>query len=358
MAQNNVILISLLPPPYGGIAQWTSKLVELSPKYEINFRVVNEATKKERKHFGEKTKRNFFAEIIRTIRIRKDLKRALRETDESYIVHCNIPSLKFSMIRELLNLNLIKKYRRKYIIHFHSTTANNVDTSFKKKLLKKFLIKADRIILLNQQSFDFCSSIYKNDKMMILPNFISLGDTDGNHYINKSINNILYVGMVTPEKGADDIIEVAKFFPNISFNIIGQISDEIKNHRSNKNLNNVHLLGIMNKIQINEYYKKADLFLFLSRFKSEGFSVALCEAMGMGVPCIVTDWAANKDMVLMDCPNVIVKSNDISSLEKSIKALDDYELRSKLSKANYDKVMANYTEEVVINKLKEVYNSL
>lgn len=358
MEKSNAILIGLLPPPYGGIASWSKKTLEIAPNYGINYVFVNESNQTSRKHFGDNTKRNIFSDIKRAFRIRKDLKKALKSTDESYVVHCNIPSLKYSMIRELSNLKLIKKYNRKYIIHFRSTVANNVQTKKQKKLVEKLLKRADKILLLNKQSYDFCYDIFPNNKMEILPNYVDATETDPNHLINDSIKKILYVGMATLEKGVDDIIDVSTRFPSITFEIIGRVSEEIKQYCENKCLPNVSFLGQMDKKDIMSYYKKADMFLFLSRFKSEGFSNALCEAMGMGLPCIVTDWAANRDMVFSDYEEVIVKPHDIDSLEKSIKFFENKEIRTKISQSNYKKVIDEYSDRVVLKRIKSIYDSI
>ncbi len=358
MSHKNVILISLLPPPYGGIAQWTKKLLELAPKYDINFKLVDETNYNERKSFGDHTKRNIFDDLKRTRRIHKDLKKTLKETDENYVVHCCIPSLKFSMIRELYNLKLIKKFKRKYIIHFRSTVSNNVTTNFEKKLLKKILQGADKILLLNQASYDFCNTLYPNIKMEILPNFVDSSESDANHIINKEIKNILYVGMVTPEKGVDDIIEVAKFFPDKSFNLVGRVSNQIEEYYKKNHSNNISFLGPMDKEKIFNYYKNADLFLFLSRFKSEGFSNALCEAMAMGLPCIVTDWAANKEMVIGSSEKAIVESRNVESLKNAINYFESEKVRKYASRVNYLKATQEYSEDVIINRLASIYKLL
>lgn len=354
----NVILLSLLPPPYGGIAQWTKRMLSLAPSYGIDYRFVDESNKSERKHFGDNTSRNIFADIKRAIRIKKDLKKALKETDDSYCVHCCIPSLKFSMLRELSNLKLIKRYKRKYIIHFRSTVSNNVDTKQKRRILKKLLKKSDRIILLNKKSFDFCYEVYPNDKMVILPNFVDESEISKKTNIADEIHNVLYTGMITPEKGIDDIIDVAARFPNITFNLIGRVSEEIKTYFSNHRSDNVHFLGQMDKNKIIPYYENADLFLFLSRFKSEGFSNSLCEAMAKGLPCIVTDWAANKDMVYNGIPETIVEPHNIDSLEKSIKVLKNKSIRTECSSFNYNRVVHEYSDKVIIEKIKGIYKNL
>jgi len=53
---------------------------------------------------------------------------------------------------------------------------------------------------------------------------------------------------------------------------------------------NVKLLGEHGRETIEKELKDADLFIFLTNFRGEGFSNALAEAMAHSLPCIVSDW--------------------------------------------------------------------
>lgn len=355
METKNVILISLLPPPYGGIAQWTKKVLSIGPNYGINYRFVNESARKDRKHFGDRTKRNIFSDFKRALTIRKQLKKVLKETDKSYVVHCCIPSLKFSMLREYWNLKLIKKYKRKYILHLRSTVSQNVESKSSLKILKKILKKSDKVILLNQKSLEFCGQFCEKSKLCIIPNFLDKEELKEKKNHRDNIQQVLYVGMGTLEKGVDDILEVSKRFPSITFNIVGRISEEVKTICEKGSFPNVVFAGALPKDEISSYYENADLFLFLSRFKSEGFSNALCEAMGNGLPCIVTDWAANEEMVKNSDYDCIVKPHDIDNLEEKIKLFNNKLIRESVSKFNFEKVVSNYTEQIIMNQLRETY---
>ena len=93
------------------------------------------------------------------------------------------------------------------------------------------------------------------------------------------------------------MLEVAKSFPSISFRFVGNAPDNIISYANDNNINNAFFVGVKPKEEVKKEMQDADVFMFLTYFYGEGFSNALAEAMAAGLPCIVTDWAANKDMI-------------------------------------------------------------
>lgn len=84
--------------------------------------------------------------------------------------------------------------------------------------------------------------------------------------------------------------------------------------------------------------------MFLTYFPGEGFSNALCEAMAAGLPCIVTDWAANADMI-ENKGGVVIPIKDYKSVTNALDTITDPELRRQMSAFNIKKVKDIYVEE-------------
>ncbi|MEH6949461.1 glycosyltransferase family 4 protein, partial [Bacillus sp. JJ634] len=127
----------------------------------------------------------------------------------------------------------------------------------------------------------------------LVTNFID--DTfilDRDKGINTEIQKILFVGHVQVTKGVKEIIQVASCLPKIEFILAGPIASEIKKLNIPKN---VILKGVVSPEEVRELLGDADVFLFPTY--SEGFSIALLEAMAMGVPIITTPVGANADMI-------------------------------------------------------------
>ena len=173
------------------------------------------------------------------------------------------------------------------------------------------------------------------------------------HVIREKIRKVLYVGGVIEEKGCLDIFEVAKHCPDIEFTLIGK--SNLICIKESKKYKNVILAGTMKHDDIIKEMKEADVFMFLSYFRGEGFSNALVEAMAAGLPCIVSDWAANSDMIENKGGVVVPIKKPIYVLE-ALKKMVSKNIRESYSKFNINKVKNCYSEQVVISQYVECYN--
>lgn len=349
-----VLLISHYPPPAGGIATWTKRILSigLPDGWEIDH--VNSNTINGRDPF-ENTNRNIKDEYIRSKNIWKKEKDFLKNDKDIKVVHTNIPCTVFGMIRETVTGIIAKKYKKKFILHCHCTVPNVVNTGFKRFVFKIFSKLCDGIIVLNRQSYDFVKGFNEKLVVEIIPNFVMKEETNINKpkIIRNEIKKVLFVGGVTPEKGCDTIILAAKSIPNIEFNLVGAVSDEIKKMPKT---NNVVLHGVQNSDYVKNQLDDNDVFLFLSRYFGEGFSCALTEAMAAGLPCIVTDWAANADMIDYGKGGIIIDQQAPNQLIEAINQLADASKRKELSDFNVKRVKENYIESIVLKKYTDFYD--
>ena len=216
--------------------------------------------------------------------------------------------------------------------------------------------RSDLIIALNNQSRNYLAK-KTNTSIRVIPNFIEESEIDNSRIINQTISKVLYVGGVVEDKGVLDFIQVAKAFPDIEFRIVGDGDDSIKEFAKENHIDNVVFTGPQKREDVKKELLDADVFLFLTYFYGEGFSNALCEAMAAGLPCIVTDWAANKDMI-GEKGGIVVGVKDVESAIKALNVMKDRDVRCKMSEANIQKVRTSYTDCVVLNQYVDAYESL
>ena len=79
--------------------------------------------------------------------------------------------------------------------------------------------------------------------------------------------------------------------------------------------------------------------------------------MARGLPVITTDVGANKDM-LEDNGGVIVPVNDSDAIDVAIQQMSDKNLRKQMSRFNVEKVERNYTIDIVMQRLTDLYKSI
>lgn len=350
---NKVVLLAPTPPPAGGIAGWTIRMMNANLKNEWGVEVVDEKLLGNTETFGEGSKRHIRDEIVRTIRIWRNLKSKLNDNNVK-IVHSCIPSTTLAMIREYVCALITHKRRKKFIIHFRCTTGNTTKGKIGRFVLKRLCRVADHVIVLNTPSYEHIRNIC-NTSVEIIPNFVEENEIIGHRIINKEVKTALYVGGVIPEKGCEIICQVAREFPGIKFRMVGRADQSIID--ISKEIKNVVLTGPKGKDQVREELENADLFLFLSCFRGEGFSNALVEAMAYGLPCVVSDWAANADMI-GGAGGVVVPIDNITETIEAINNELDYQIRQVQSTANIAKVKRCYSSNVVLDKYVDCYERI
>lgn len=359
MEKNNVILMAPLPPPAGGIGRWTQRFLKLSNQYGINCLLVNETLIGKRKVFGNKNRINPFNELKRTLGIWNQLRKSIKKVNEnSFVVHCCIPAFRNSLLREIHSARIVKRKKGKFVIHFRSTVPNSIKGKFDIFLLKKMLKICDQCIVLNEKSFEYISSLTSKEKISLIPNFVDEKETIAIKNVAKDLKKVIYVGGVIEEKGCDTIINVAKEFPDLVFNLVGNPSEQIIRLASKQK--NVVLLGEQPTNTIISLLDDSDVFMFLSRFEGEGFSNAVIEAMGRGLPCIVTDWAANKEQIgdMANKYNLCVPILDCSAVIMALRTLHSFDIRKEVSLYNINRVATHYNNEIIIKQYIRIYDTL
>lgn len=349
-----VLLISHYPPPAGGIASWTKRVLELGLPNGWGIAHINLNTINGRDPF-QNTKIKFKDEYIRCMRIWKKEIRFLKTDKEITVVHTCIPCTAFGMMREIITGTIAKLYGKKFILHCRCTVPNVVNKKYKRAIFRILGWLCDGIMVLNQKSYDF---VAENSKAytQIIPNFISKDELiKTEKTFAEKVKNIVYVGGVTKEKGCDTIIEVANMMPDKMFHLVGIESQEIT---SMSHGDNVVFYGNQNKPFIKEKLKECDIFLFLSRYWGEGFSNALAEAMGAGLPCVVTDWAANADMI-EEKGGKVIPQQDAAALYGAIKYYDaNPDELERASAWNIEKVCKSYIDDVILDKYTRFYEQV
>ena len=329
----NVVLVSPFPPPAGGIALWAVRYLKYCPNFGINCSHVNTAYEGQ-VVFGDSKKIGYFKQFKRAKNIWKNVTNKIRENNAE-ILHICIPATFKSILRELITVKKGNKLGVKTIIHFRSTVSQSASSFLGKVLLKKICKIVDGIIVLNNYSYEYVSKYCEKEKISIIPNFIDGEEIVEQFNVKEKIKTISYVGGVVEEKGCKLLIEFAKNHQDIEFNLIGSSSEKIRDSASE--LNNVRLINEQPKEIVKEYLKNSDVFMFLSKYKMEGFSNALLEAMATGLPCIATKWASNELQLGDYSDKVTINIDSLEELESAFKFLLSQENRNSVSKYNLER---------------------
>lgn len=172
---------------------------------------------------------------------------------------------------------------------------------------------------------------------------------------------ILSVGQFIYRKGYDILMNACKNSDkNIGVYIVGgKPTDEYIQMKKNMELDNVHFVDFMQKGQLSEYYKAADLFVLPTR--EDIWGLVINEAVAYGLPVISTDkCVAAVELNRHKCIGEVIPSENADALCSSIERMLNNSDKSILAKNAID-VANEYTMEnsayVHYKIFEEIFNN-
>ncbi len=195
-------------------------------------------------------------------------------------------------------------------------------------------------------------------KIAVIPNAVSLIDQQ-NRSFDKEKLQLLFVGRFAFNKGINILMEAISqlntegYKDLLHFNIVGKgpLYDE---YIQKYNFPNVTFVGFADDETLAKQYRENDLFVFPTLF--EGMPTVVLEAMVTGMPIVVTDTGATRELV--DSSNgFVVETNNVRAFKWGIQSFYQLnnEKRTAQSNASYNKVKAKFTWKHVAEKHLELF---
>ena len=269
------------------------------------------------------------------------------------VVHIhNIGPGMFTPLLKLMGLRVCMTY--------HSPNYEHKKWGFIAKKILRFsewlsLNFADEVIFVNKFQMGKVGSLCEG-KSHYVPNGINKVTRSQNvdflekHNIKKG-EYILAVGRITPEKGFDVLVRAVQS-SNVETLVIAGASDHDKSYYERlKSLdvnNKVIFTGFTTGEDLRQLYSHARMFVLSSY--NEGFPLVLLEAMGYGLPLVVSDIPATHLLTLP--ADVYVPVGDVNALSQALEskwACAETEVVYDLSEFDW-RAIAKETEQILIGK--------
>lgn len=345
-----LIVSALTENPKGGIAVWTQRYFNAAQKYAISYELVNTKVIGKREKNGT-LQRNFFNEWKRTKGIFAQLSLGLKICNADKIMHLNTSCGTFGLYRDYIIAKKAKKAGFKVVTQFHCDIPYWLKNIISKKYLKKLVKLSDCCLTLCENSCRYLWDIAQKESIKI-PNFLSEGIISNDRkIITNKIKKAVFVGRIEAAKGANELFALASYFPDIEFCLIGEVD---ANFMQREKLSNITFEGTLSADEVIKKLDTADIFIFPTH--SEGFSMALAEAMARGLPIVTTDVGANKDMI-ENRGGIIVPVGDVDAFKTAIQEMKNPKIREEMSAWNLQKVK-EYEVDNVFQRFMEIYRRL
>jgi glycosyltransferase involved in cell wall biosynthesis len=256
----------------------------------------------------------------------------------------------------------VRLWKIPIICHYHGNAPDFSRTRYKGLSFRALCTLANISsinIVLNEGSLKFMSNVVTAGHYppVVVPNFIEddvfVYRAIGRQEVRERLR-VLFVGWVTIMKGCREILEVARQLPRVDFALIGPIMTDMHTHLQRRPVN-IMLYGTLDHTEVLQEMCASDVFLFPSF--TEGFPIAVLEAMSVGLPVIATRVGAIPEMIEDGKGGFLFEHDDVASLVYSIRILmDDASLRLTMGRFNREKSQAHYTYSVVTSQLTTLYD--
>ncbi|MFZ2322073.1 MAG: glycosyltransferase family 4 protein [Ignavibacteriaceae bacterium] len=297
------------------------------------------------------------------------IKKILNE--QPSIIHINTSFGFNSIIRDSIYILLSKFLKIKVIVSFHGWIENlNVFSHWIAYiLLKKVFFSVSCITVLSKEKKDFLLKLGYNKNIYIISTII---DDELFRYHNEQmilskidkINfnevNILFLARIEMQKGIYEIIEAFKIIlkenPKVKLNVAGDGSalSKVKNKTANEKINNINFLGYVEGKEKAEAFFKSNIYVLPSY--TEGLPSSLLEAMGFGLPVLVTNVGGMSEIIIDEKSGYKIKIKDVNDIINKFNELcSDLNKFKEISKYNFLYAKNNFLASKVIKQLESIY---
>jgi glycosyltransferase involved in cell wall biosynthesis len=228
----------------------------------------------------------------------------------------------------------------------------------------------DRIIV-HTRSYGSTSRAVRGRRLEIIPSAVDVDRFHPRHEPGDlaerlKLNGhrvIAFAGRLVPHKGVDVILRaLADLPPDVVLLVIGRgprLSDLVSLARRLGVEERIRFLPRVSDEDLPRHLRAADLFVFPSQNRLEGFGLAVAEAMATGLPVITADMPGVREVIEPGVEGLLVEpllGQDLSARIREL--LNDPERRRRMGEAARRRAEERYALPVVVRSLVRLYDEL
>lgn len=352
-----ILFVAPVPPPYGGIANWTLLMKRYMERREdVSIVDVINTAPKQRDLDGRSLYERVVKQGFEMLRLRKKLIRAIKENKPD-VVHITT-SGQLAIIRDILFLKVCKKQhvRSLYHIRFGRIAEIAEANTCEWKMLKKAVALSDVTVPIDEIT-EATLKQYFSQKIVRIPNPFDLGIIKQLEKC-KPKNEVMFLGWCVRTKGIEELLEawseLSKDYSDWNLRIVGPYQEtylaELKEKYS---CDRVIFAGEKDHNEAIQLMNQAGIFILPSY--TEGFPNVVLEAMALRKPIIATDVGAINEMISGNS-GLLIPPQNADAIENALKRLlDDSALCSTVADHAYARICREYSMDTVFKKYMSVW---
>jgi glycosyltransferase involved in cell wall biosynthesis len=189
----------------------------------------------------------------------------------------------------------------------------------------------------------------------VLPNFVPDDHVESLPPLSfDERRGVVFLGRLQPEKGALDVVELARRAPALPVTIVGSGDLEPQIRAAAAGIDNLHVAGFVSDPDLREILRTARLLVIPSRCQDAGPLVPL-EAMSHATPVVAYSMGGLGEYVT-DADGGRVVPVDVHALTVAATELhEDKATWQRLSRHGYEAVAARHTPGAYAERIEAVY---
>jgi glycosyltransferase involved in cell wall biosynthesis len=237
-------------------------------------------------------------------------------------------------------------------------------------LLPITLDRVDRIVV-HTRSYALTSRFLRGRDVEIIPSSVDLDrfrpDSDGGDVRRRlgiaDRRVIAFAGRLVPHKGVDDILRALVRLPaDVALLVVGRgpdLASLTELARRLGVLDRVRFCPSVSDQELPSYLRAADVFVFPSVNRLEGFGLVVAEALACGLPVIIADIPGVREVIEPGREGLLAEPLLEGDLAARIRELlDDPERRARMGRAARTRAESYYGVATVTGSLLELYRRL
>lgn len=354
----NVLLVGKGDPEHGGIPSFIDMVMcdRLRSEHRVDFLNLTRATPP---HGGRAT----LANLLRTVKDTVAVWRSSRGRDVVHLHTALAPGV--TAMRAGLLCVAARVRGARVLLHVHGGRVPLwARGQVHRIILAAAMTPTALVVSVSEAVAETLRDAPGHRQVMVLPNGVNVETFVPPSARSGEVTRVLYVGLLTPRKGIVDLLQASRSLHQErvvhELILVGGTPDEgeqaereVREHLGD----DVHLGGTVTHAKMPDVFREADVFCLPSWY--EAMPLSVLEAMACGLPVVATDVGDVGRLVIDGETGLVVPRQDPARLAEALGVLlRDAELRATMGAAGRARAVAEFSADVLISRLSDLYTEL